>query len=358
MEIVELKKITQNFVNELTLSQNGHKTSLAFIKNPLPTSPLIKPNETFQVMVIGGTIFQSAVLSFKNNQLTILKLEETKLPLLTNMEVFFSFIESFISSEVNTLVLNLAFPLDPIYENGKLDGIFLQSMKEHPLTDLIGKRVGAGLQNYLFRQSNIDYAISVANDTTCLILSGLTIVDYDNICGGIIGSGLNFGFFLDKNTLVNLEAADFDKFPRTPEGKEINRMSVNPKVGIFEKEIAGAYLYQHFNLLAPQNNIKSLVLHSTKELTEIALSQENPTASKLAREILGRSAELASCAIAGIANFKKQDMTFVMQGSLFWKGYKYKETVEQTVKKLCPEFKIDFIQIDHADILGAAKLVA
>ena len=51
-------------------------------------------------------------------------------------------------------------------------------------------------------------------------------------------------------------------------------------------------------------------------------------------------------------------MTFVMEGSLFWKGYKYKETVEQTVKQLLPEYCIKFIRLENSDILGGAKLLS
>ena len=57
-----------------------------------------------------------------------------------------------------------------------------------------------------------------------------------------------------------------------------------------------------------------------------------------------------------MAEFKQHDITCVMEGSLFWKGFGYKETVAETVKKLT-NYSVDIAEIDNSPILGAAKLV-
>lgn len=47
-----------------------------------------------------------------------------------------------------------------------------------------------------------------------------------------------------------------------------------------------------------------------------------------------------------------------MQGSLFWRGYMYKENVEKLVEQMCPEYKATYVNVFHSDLYGAAKLVA
>lgn len=171
-----------------------------------------------------------------------------------------------------------------------------------------------------------------------------------------MGTGINFAIFSDEKTIVNLESGNFDKFPPSPATLEIDAESKQKNRYLFEKEVAGGYLYKHFNYLIKQKNINYAFLSSTEQLSKPA--QENVgEASDLAKELFTHSARLAACAIAGITEFKGHNMNFVMQGSLFWDGYKYKETVENTVKELVPEYEIKFIRIENAGILGAIKLL-
>jgi len=46
-----------------------------------------------------------------------------------------------------------------------------------------------------------------------------------------------------------------------------------------------------------------------------------------------------------------------MQGSLYWKGNQYKETVSKRVKELCLEYTATYEDVPHSDLYGAAKLV-
>lgn len=98
-------------------------------------------------------------------------------------------------------------------------------------------------------------------------------------------------------------------------------------------------------------------INSTEELNQLSF-KKNPIISSLAKDLIKRSAQLVACQVAGITLFKKQDMVFIMEGSLFWKGNNYKQTVIETVKQLVPEYKVDFVEIKNSAILGAAKLVS
>lgn len=356
MNAKQLKIISNNFTQELLGAKNGKKTSLPFIVHGISPSPLVRDGEVFQSIVIGGTVAKIATLKKNGKTIQILNKKEEKLSFKTEEE-FLDYIDKELPENINILVLNFAHALKPIFENGRLDGILLSIGKENQIDGLIGKKVGREIENYVLAKRNKQIRVTVANDTVCLLTSGLSQFKKTELAAGIVGTGLNFAFFLNETQLVNLEAANFDKFTQTKIGKKIDIKSSRPGKYRFEKETAGAYLYQYFNFALKENHIDYPNIASTEELNKI--SRENiPQVSRIAQNLLKRSAQLVACQIAGIAKFKEVDMNFVMEGSLFWKGNNYKETVEKTVKQLIPKHKVDFVEIENSAILGAAKLVS
>jgi hexokinase len=197
--------------------------------------------------------------------------------------------------------------------------------------------------------------ITTANDTVCLLLSGLSVTDWQDLTAGVIGTGINFAFFSDATKVINTEAANFNKFSQSDEAKQIDRESVSPGSALFEKEIAGAYLYQHYNQQVKTRHLPFSPLTQTHELD--VLAQEETEEGKLARNLLRRSAQLSAALIAGVTMFKGHDTTCVLEGSLFWKGYRYKEVVDETVSSILTGQTITFIKIADSPLLGAAYLV-
>lgn len=354
--MLDLTTIKDNFVKELEDAQKGVKNSLAFIVNQLPEKPIVKEGEIFQVLVIGGSVCKSALIKKNGDSLEIIKKEEKAQPIFNTKDQIFEFIEPLIENQVSVLALNFAYPLDPVFENGKLDGIFFHPTKEHKFEGLVGQKVGFELEQYLnSRGKNIK--VSVANDTICLLLSGLVDFSWQNLSAGIVGTGTNFAFFTGHNKAINLEAGNFNKLPQSWSGKIIDRSSNKVGTQIFEKEIAGAYLYQHFNLRIEKERANYPRISSTEELSAIAV-KNIPQVPEIAKELIQRSADLVSALLAGLAQFKKSNLEVVMEGSLFWKAPGYKIQVEDNFKKLVPGHKINLIQISDSDILGGAKLVA
>ena len=335
-----LKQIRDNFVDELNQANQGKETSLAFLKNPLIQQSSVSNGEIFQVIIVGGSIFKSALVKKENNHLVIVSLFEKKLPLLKNKNIFFSLINKYLNVGVQIVAINFAFPLQPLLRNNLLDGRLTSATKEHKLAGLINRFIGVELEKYI-RKRRIK--VSVVSDTICLLLSSKTDV------AGVVGTGTNFAFFLDKNTAVNLESGNFNKFPQTETGKEINKRSLNPGQQLFEKEVSGAYLYQHY----------SVILSSTSELNQLAEKGDF-----LAQKLFERSASLIACQIAGIylyqesnLKFKILNLKFIMEGSLFWQGYHYQDYVKKYLKLLTvPENAISFIKINNSDIIGIAQL--
>lgn len=356
ISIEQLRIISDNFTRELRDAQDGKKTSLAFIVHELSPSPIVQDGEIFESLIIGGTVAKTALLKKNGSKFEILQ-EEKRIKLsIGSEEDFLAFVNSTLPENVNALAFNFAYPLKPVFENGKLDGVLLEVSKESKFRGLIGKQIGKEIENYVFKKSKKKVKVAVANDTICLILSGLSKFKRDELAGGIVGTGMNFAIFTNKGHLVNLETAGFDKFTQTSTGKVVNQETNKPGKSLFEKETAGKYLYKHFNIVAKENNLPFPSIKSTKELNNISF-KNLPVVSEIAQGLIARSAQLVACQIAGIAKFKKQNMVFNMEGSLFWKGNNYQKTVEETVKQLVPEYKIDFVEIENSAILGAAKLI-
>lgn len=356
MDAQTLQTITANFLKELQDANAGKKTSLPFIINQLPSSPIVKDGETFQAMVIGGSICRKGLMRKDGSKITIMKQEEKTQSVFNTKEDLMEFVDKELDPSVRILGVNFAAPIEAIFKNNHLDGILLRGTKEHMFTGLVGKGVGAEIESYASKKGQ-SLTVSLANDIICLLLSGLTRFKPDDLACLIVGTGMNGTFFLDEHHAVNLESNSFDKFPRDDEQKKLDASSALPGTALFEKAITGAYLYRYLAMRAEKERINFPKISSTKELNELA-TQDKGRVGEIAKDIFIRSAQFIACQVAAMLQFKNQNLTVVAEGSLFWKGYRYKETVEETVKRLAPSYNASFVEIPDSALLGAAKLVA
>jgi len=352
-----LNRIKADFYKELVNSKEGKKTSISFIRHPLPANPLVKDNEIFQVINVGGSFFEKALVKKSGKAIKIIKYEKGSLPVFENREILLSFLKSILDPEISKISLNFAYPLKPILRNNILDGRLIHGSKEHNFSGLIGKVIGSELEKFIYNEEKRIIKVAVANDTICLILSGTGIEDRNKIIGGIVGTGTNFGFFLDKKTIVNLESGDFNNFEQSEIGKEIDKSCLNPGKHLFEKEIAGAYLFKHYNANCKKFHLQVAPISSTAEISEKA-GKASGTERYMAKRLIEHSASLVASEIAAIYLFKKQKkLTFLMEGSLFWKGYGYRQIVVKYlsilgIKKNCVQFK----KLRNSNIIGGAQL--
>jgi hexokinase len=350
-KIFNYRQIAENFQNEIKTAAKGKTTSLPFIVHRLSPTPLVKDGEKFQVLKIGGSICQNALVYKNGQEIIVESLEEEHLPIFATGKSLLALVKSHLRKNIKVLALNFAFQIKPVFENNRLDGILTRPSKEHSFTGLVGKQVGAEIEKFIKLKFNKQIIVTLANDTICLTLSGLGRAAPLGLAGGIVGTGMNFAFFLDEQTLVNLESANFNRFPPSAAGLAVDAHSIKPGEALFEKEVSGAYLFQNYNLRRGKEFVK---IESTHQMDKVARGEISGD-KLLARELFVQSAELISCQIAGITNFKKRDMVFVMEGSLFWAGYNYWKTVEETVKSLT-KYKVKFKEIKDCGIVGAAQL--
>ncbi len=351
-----LKSIQLDFYKELEDSYAGKKTSLPFILHSLSSTPLVAENETFQVMVIGGSVFKQAIGRKKKDGVSFSEKKQEELPVLRTKEDFISLVERNLDPHARVITLNFAYPLGPVFDCGRLDGVLLSGTKEHSFEGLVGERVGQQLEEYFYKKYKRKILFTVANDTVCLLLSGLSKASWEKLACGIVGTGINFAYFLGPHDLVNLESANFNKFPISPEARAIDLRSTEMGKALFEKETAGGYLYQHFNSIIAKQKLPYPPITSTWELKKLAL-QDASLASKVARGLIKKSAALIAAQIAGIVLFKKRDMTFVMEGSFFWEEDIYREYVERFLQMLAPDRRVTFVAVEDSPFAGAAKLI-
>lgn len=349
----ELQQITNNWVSELKSALSENQTSLVFARNKIPQKNL-NPGRILAI-VVGGSHLVVSELVRSGENIEILSYNKSNLPVLDSKETLFSLLLESIPADINQISLNFAYALDSLTREGRLDGVLTSPSKEHPMTDLIGRLIGFELEKYLQEKLGRRVLVSVANDVVCLVLAGLSKFSADSLVGGVVGTGLNFGFFLDNTTIINLQSSDFDKFNKTHTGEIICNKSLEPHKAQYEKEISGAYLYQHYNLLAKEMGFDPI--SSTKVLNEIAI--QNLPESKLAQQLFERSASLVATQIAGIYRFKQREtLNLVIEGSLFWEGWNYRDLVYKHLNSLDINLgQVQICKLEKSYLIGAGELI-
>jgi hexokinase len=362
----ELSFFARNMKEEIRSAAEGKENSIAFSRNPLPKTPLVIEGEVFQVIMMGGSHLESVKVRVIGKSVEILDFHEEDLPKLSNKEIVCSIFAKHLLPGVKVVSFNFAYPLEAVEREGFLDGVLLAAPKEHRFDGLIGKTIGQEIELYIKSKLQREVKITVSNDTTALGMASIDCesgYDWSNTMVGVIGTGINFGLFEDAHSFINLESGNFDKFEQTPEGKTIDQVSNDPGFHKFEKEISGGYLCKHFNLIAQEKGL-SKIIKTTQELSEIAAGESEE--SWTARSVIERSASLAAVQIKGIYDYKREllgvsndfQMLALIEGSLYWKGYHYKEYVNKYLELFGILDSIKVVHIDKVGIVGSAKLAA
>ena len=325
---------------------------------------MVQPNQVFQAFVIGGTYGAMVVVKLnKDKKFAILKQKTfTPLPRFATKEDFLAFIEANLEQQTAAIGINFAYNLIPVVgEMGELDGIMNQGdTKGHAFQGLQQEQVGKTIEDYLKETTNRDIAVTVANDSVCLITSGLEEdTDRENLIAAIAGTGYNVAIFLDNNTVVNLQASDFTGFTQTVTGRVVDAESKNAGEQLFNKEVAAGDLYKHYNVLIPLMHLQTPPLQTSEELSQLA-RKATGTESQVARELFKRSASLVAAQLAGIYEFKGRPLglTCITQGSLFLKGPDYISNIQRQLEALgVPKNAFEFKKIENSDVLGVIKLI-
>ncbi|MCX7996544.1 MAG: hypothetical protein N2691_02155 [Patescibacteria group bacterium] len=356
LAIPDIIQMRDAFVEEMKLAAKGQKTSIPFIKQRIAEHPAVAEGETFQVLIIGGSVYKWSLAQRSGSTVSFDDQTQGALPAFNDRTTFLNFILGLISPEVSSVAMNIAYALTPTFRNGLMDGVLLWGSKEHSFTGLIGVDIGKAIEDHAAAAGRT-IRVAVANDTICLLLSGRDEYPWNAFACGIAGTGLNFALFSDPVTAVNLQSGEFDKLELTPEATELDSQSQVPGSALLEKETAGAYLFRKYQIGLKQRGIEAPAINSTAELDGIAADESHP-GSALAREILEYSAALVAMQASALAEFQGGNLTVRVAGGLFWNGYGYRETAERVVRQLSPQRQIRFVGSELAERVGTAKLVS
>lgn len=364
IETLDYAAIRDNFYDELTKAARGESTSLPFIRNQLPSVSLVQAGEAFQVFIIGGTNGETATVLYNSDgSVSITDYQaHPELAKFHTLEDFLTFIDSHVDDATKAIGMNFAFTLIPkTGDKGQLDGVMVSGdTKGHAFHGLQHERVGEAIERHFQQTHHRDLIASVGNDTVCLIASGTNRdTDRDALVAGIVGTGYNMAFYLDDQTIINVQASDFTGFTPTATGRVVDQESKNVGEQLYNKEVAAGELYKHYNASVEGHHLATGTLHSSKELADLARTHEGKEGD-IARSLFQRSASLVASQFAGFYNFKERPskLTAIMQGGLFWEGPRYKEMVNEKLAQLgVPEGAIRFEKVEQSDVLGAAKLI-
>ena len=352
----ELQDIRKAIYKEFETAHKGSDTSLAYARHTIDL-PQLPDGTKGQVLVLGGSNCVSALVEKQEGTAQIISVTEEPLPTFTSREVLLDYVLSHLHGETVSLGLNFAYPMEPMIRQGRLDGTLLRGTKEHTFTGMTGNVVGETIEAYIKEKLNREVQLTVANDTVCLVLSGIGSFSAEGLAGGVIGTGFNFGFFVDERTLINLESGNFDKFTPTESCLAFDASMENRGAQLWEKEIAGAYLYRHYNYYVEHHNLKHPPIHNSQELSEIAAGASGD--NDLAQNILKRSARFVATQIAAMFDFLgKPRITVLIEGSLYWKGWGFQSEVAHALGELgIEEGAITITSIDKSHIRGGAALI-
>ncbi len=352
----DLQVISESFTKELDDARDGQSNSLAYLQNPLASSSFLSNSDVVQVMSIGGTLCKTAYIHNHEGVLEFTDYDITSIPLFDTKEHFLSYVTKHIKKDATILALNFAYPMAPILRNEHTDGILLRTTKEHTFKGLIGEIVGEQIENAVMQEYGRQLQVITANDTVCLALSGLEVSSWDKVVGGIVGTGTNMGFFADEHTIINLESGNFDKLKQTESGRYVDSISTNPGKHLFEKEISGAYLYQHYNYYLKLLDPTLPKLQSTLEMS--AITDKQIDQYSLVTQLINRSASLFTTQIAGMINHLKKDhVSFIMEGSVFWDIPLYTQYLHTHIHGLgIQPSAFSFHHIVNSNLKGTAHL--
>ena len=354
LEPTKLLDIARVFAGMLTDSSLGKKTDLPFLKQLLPSSPSATDQDNVQVLVIGGSVCRTAKVEQASKGFSFPRYRECSQPAFATKEDFLQFVLSKILSDTTLVTINFAFPLTPVLRRNKTDGILIFGTKEHAFSGLVGEAVGEEIENYLASHLKRNVSVVLANDAICLLLAGVTKAPWDRLACGIVGTGVNFAITNGDTEAVNLESANFTDFLHSETLAAVDKKSREPGRALFEKETAGAYLYQHYNEIVRQKNPSLSRLTSTRELKEIVL--RDLPGVEIAKELLGRSAGLVASQMAGIMFFKKTGVSFLMEGGFFWEDTLYADLVKKYLARMGLPYKASIFKLPESSLLGAAVL--
>lgn len=339
----ELIQFCIDLQNEISQAKEGYKSSISYLSQKFINKNNIK--EGF-ALVVGGSHIKGSQFSWDGHSFRFGDIYTDSFNRLKNGDDMLARIKRMVPEDTTRLGINFGYPITPTPDG--IDGIFIRSTKEHTISDLISKQMGAEIVSYCGLN---DTKYALANDTTTLLLAGVTQFPELHIAL-VHGTGFNAAIRTIDNEFVNLELGGFAQFTQSRSGSFIDEYSNEPGSQLLEKEVSGQYISDHYNFYAQELGLKPII--SSREVSMLAQGQG--VESELANTIIDRIAMFVACVLhtLNLVTGNSTDIALV-EGSVFEKAPYFQSRILETIKLLDSNM-IRFISIDKSSVYGAACL--
>jgi len=270
-----------------------------------------------------------------------------------------------------------SYPSEPTRDG---DAVLLRWTKEFSVVDTVGRKVGRMLCRYLSRGNSPWQCrrVRVINDTVAALAAGMGVSEADAYIGLVVGTGTNMAVLLKPFLIpkisgaaqpsyalpVNLESGNFNPPYLTEWDKKLDAASYRPGQHLLEKAVAGRYLAELLKLRMPACRIDPSQGGAAVFDKAYGSSAASGGESRLARQIIERSARLVAASLAGVISMMARQcplrkIVITAEGSVFWGHPAYKKTAEAALQDLLgamgmPEIDFEFVSVEHANLLGIA----
>jgi hypothetical protein len=345
---IQLKRLSLEFAQELRKASKNEISELSFDSNKIDSFTQIKTQKPFQILYIGGSHIELAIVQKKpNGQTVILETQNFDLQKINSSEEFYDIICAKISPNIDYLLVNIAAHLKLVSDQKKVDSILVKNHRIHNLEGLIGKQIGGELETQIQQKTGRQIQVSTLNNLVSLgMLARENKNNFATTIAGVVATGINFGFFEGQSNFINLEAGKW-----RVKGNQISDIASTKGI------------IRSYNLQAEKLNLTKI--DSLSDINKILKKQDNSLEFEILNKLITQSAKLVATQIAGIYFYKKEllsksslQLKFLLEGSLFWEVGSYKKLVEKTLLEIGLEIgQIHFSRVKFGFILGSSKSV-
>ena len=392
-----LKKFTVEMNKGLEKTGPISECSIPMIATYLNPCVTIKKGERVIVIDAGGTNLRVGLASFDGGDWILSDVREDKMPGLSreySKEEFFDYIalrtKPFLDKARN---IGFCFSYRVGMEKN-LDGRLIAWAKEIKAKEVVGALIGASLLESIKKYSSVKRDIVVLNDTTAVLLGGITLdtkKEFSKYIGAIYGTGFNCCYIEDTKNIkkikdlddglmiINTETGNFNGFNRGVFDDELTLNSLYKDEALTEKMSSGRYLstliYKALvkatkegllskDTIIPNEDefdlpkVSMYLAGITKDLDSSFKSQEDIlTFRDICFELINRASKIVATTISAFAiksNVSK--IGIIIEGSTFYKLPTFKESFNDYLKDILKEYHIEYKLFDGRDriLLGAA----
>lgn len=398
---IDIKVTLDNFDKEINKGLEKDDVvkvcSIPMIATYLNPDINIKTNEKVIVVDAGGTNLRVGLAYFDGTMWHLDDVIEDKMPGIDreySSDEFFSYIADRMKPFLDK-AKNIGFCFSyRVRMNKDLDGSLIAWAKEIKAKEVVGKFVGAELLKAIKKYSNVERSIVVLNDTTAVLLGGMTLdstKEFKKYIGAIYGTGFNCCYMEDvknikkikdvkqKMMIINTETGNFNGFKRGIFDIELNNESSIVDEALTEKMSSGRYLATLIykatrkaisdGLLSQATKLPSastfdLPLVSkylagiTTELDSCFVNSDDiKTFKEISLELINRASKVVATTISAFAiRSNEKKIGIIIEGSTFYKLPTFKENFNSYLNEILSKYQISYQLFDGRDkiLLGAA----